>query len=52
MIDEDAPMKIEDETLIRELEYSTLFDNLPEKFKGNFFYKIQKQKFTILNFEF
>jgi len=32
--DQNAKMKIEDETLIRELEYSSFFDNIPDQFKG------------------
>ncbi len=32
----NAKMKIEDETLIRELEYSSFFDSVPEKFKDSF----------------
>lgn len=32
--DQNAKLKIEDQVLIRELEYYTFFDNIPEKLMG------------------
>ena len=32
--DQNAKMKIEDEVLIRELEYYSFFDNISDKFMG------------------